>query len=206
MLIIFARFPLSGDTMSDRLSDVKNIKVYTVQDLLDKRWTKCNLETLERILRQHPLIMEHRSTRKKGTFQELQESHKNSFFGFDWKRHALFTETSLQAFETDPKYSDVITMVMETAELCSPLMKRRGNTKSAQHKRRVREIARQRLKEAGDHPESVSFGKPFREDPEVLKATEGHMYDPSWYSRVLKGIRSEDKSKPGRKKKQQTTA
>ena len=132
----------------------------------------------------------------------MQESHRESFFGFNWREDALFREADLRAFETDPKYSEIVTMVREGVEIGPLSGKGRGNSKSQRHKKAVREIARQKLKAAGDCPESVSFGKPFMEDPEVLKATEGINYHPSWFSRTLKGVRSKDKSKPGRKKKQ----
>jgi len=184
------------------MSDIRSLKVYTVRDLLSERWTNCNLETLERFLKQYPIIMEHRSTGKRGTFKELQESHRKSFFGFNWREDALFREVDLRAFETDPKYSEIVTMVREGAQLGPLSGKGRGNSKSHRHKSAVREIAKQRIIEAGDHPELVSFGKRFMEDPEVLKATEGIKYHPSWFSRTLKGVRSKDKSKPGRKKKQ----
>jgi hypothetical protein len=198
-------FLLSGATMSEERSPgVSDLTVYTVRDLLKERWKKCNIETLQRILERYPLVMEHRRTRKRGTLQELRDSHSQGFFGFDWKEDALFRECDLQAFEADPRYSDIIAVVREGARADSVSGKGSRNIKSERRKEAVREIAKARLKEAGDRQESVSFGKPFREDPEVLKATEDHVYDPSWYSRVLKGIRSEDKSKPGRKKKQDT--
>jgi hypothetical protein len=189
--------------MSEKLSpDIKDLKVYTVQDLLSERWKKCNLETLERILKQYPLIMEHRSTRKRGTFNELQDSHRKSFFGFNWREDALLREVDIRAFETDPQNSEIVTMVRGDAQIGPLPGKGHRNSKSERHKSAVREIAKQRIREAGDHPESVSFGKPFMEDPEVLKATEGIKYHSSWFNRTLKNVRSKDKSKPGRKKKQ----
>src|SRR5271157_1694734 len=121
--------------MSEKLSrDIRSLKVYTVQDLVDKRWTNCNLETLERILKQYPIIMEHRSTGKRGTFKELQESHRESFFGFNWREDALFREVDLRAFETDPNYSEIVTMVREGVEIHSPLGKGRRNIRSQRHK------------------------------------------------------------------------
>jgi hypothetical protein len=175
--------------------DPKDLKVLTPQELITTRWKNCNIETLKRVAQQYPLIMEHRYTHQTGTYRQLTaRTSKGSFFGpFQIETDALFREVDIDMFEeTHPE-------VAKSLRAERPVVPKKAVGKSEHRCTQVREIVSQKLKEAGDAQNQVSYRRLWQHDPDIKKIIKDRSY--SWFVRCCAELRPKDKSLPGRKKR-----
>ena len=185
--------------------DTASLVVWTAQELIERQWRNCNIETLERVLEQYPIIIEHRRTHQRGTYTELKRVHESRVLDsgeFYWgmtrfERDYLFPKAEIDAFEQAyPDVAAVLRGTKQRARSIAAALKSRADWKL------VRKMVQRRLEEAGAHPERVSYGELFNSDPEILAALGKPKPDITTFYRHCQGLRSREKSGPGKKKKQ----